>query len=142
MSKEGMEEFIDAVRKDASLRTELGTIIAFLAQERGHDVEEEDVQEFLNELPAARPLPGHDDVEPPGLTTLALGEEEGDRDRIVTEAIGEDGRVPPGATTEAVGEEGGRPRPRPSTEAVGEEGGRMSTMAVGEEGGRFRGPRK
>lgn len=153
MSKKGMEEFVDAVRKDEALSSELATLITFLAQEKGHDVDEEDVREFLNDLPTARPLPGHGT--PPGATTEAVGEED-DHGRLTTEAVGEDawdrhgrpsvtlaigeedGRLPPGATTEAVGEEG-RVRPRPTTSKVGEEGGRMSTMAMGEERG-GRGP--
>lgn len=57
------------------------------------------------------------------------------KDRITTQAIGEEGGGGR-PTTKAIGEEGGGGKPWPSTKMRGEEGGgTVTTLALGEEGG-------
>ena len=74
----------------------------------------------------------------PTATTLALGEEGGEDDPILsTQALGEEGGDGPIFTTLAIGEEGGDD-PIATTLAIGEEGGDdpiVTTLALGEEGG-------
>ena len=63
----------------------------------------------------------------PGLTTLAIGEEE---PKVTTFAIGEED---PKVTTLAIGEE----EPKVTTLAIGEEDPKVTTLAIGEEGNPF-----
>ncbi|MBI1214645.1 MAG: Nif11 family protein [Alphaproteobacteria bacterium] len=128
MSKPSMNDFIKALRSDASLSDDFAKAVSALAKKSGFDVTEEDVRNFVDEQPVRRPLPGHG-----GATTMALGEE-GKPPRFDNDDMP--------SVTLAIGEEDGRKKdPKPQPPKDDDWRRRVTTLAMGEEGKRPQPPK-